>query len=105
MREKKRRATAAETAPRSRVVAAARRHFLAHGFRGVTMNDLAEELGMSKKTLYAHFTSKTALLEAVLSAQLPEVASAVATIATEWAAAFPTRPHRSLGAPPPPTGQ
>lgn len=29
------------------------------------MDDLARELGMSKKTLYAHFPSKTALLEAV----------------------------------------
>lgn len=49
-----------------RIVAAARRHFLAHGFRGVTMEDLADELGMSKKTLYACFPSKDALLEAVL---------------------------------------
>ena len=30
------------------------------------MDDLAEELGMSKKTLYASFPSKTALLRAVL---------------------------------------
>jgi AcrR family transcriptional regulator len=69
---------AAKTAPRhqrtqptehsasTRIVAAARRYFLAHGFRNVTMDDLADELGMSKKTLYASFPSKTALLEAVL---------------------------------------
>ena len=44
----------------ARIVAAARRYFLAHGFRGVTMDDLAAELGMSKKTLYAHFSSKAA---------------------------------------------
>jgi AcrR family transcriptional regulator len=49
-----------------RIVTAARRHFFAHGFRGVTMDDLAEELGMSKKTLYASFASKTDLLRAVL---------------------------------------
>jgi AcrR family transcriptional regulator len=49
-----------------RIITAARRHFLAHGFRSVTMDDLAEELGMSKKTLYASFSSKAALLEAVL---------------------------------------
>jgi AcrR family transcriptional regulator len=51
---------------RQRIVATARRHYLAHGFRGVTMDDLAQALGMSKKTLYAHFPSKTALLEAIL---------------------------------------
>jgi AcrR family transcriptional regulator len=49
-----------------RIVGAARRHFFAHGFRSVTMDDLAEEVGMSKKTLYASFAGKTALLRAVL---------------------------------------
>ena len=49
-----------------RIVAAARRHFFAHGFRSVTMDDLAQELGMSKKTLYASFPSKIDLLRAVL---------------------------------------
>ncbi|MGO9571355.1 MAG: TetR/AcrR family transcriptional regulator [Desulfomonilaceae bacterium] len=55
-----------ESSSRQRIVAAARRHFFAYGFRAVTMDDLARELGMSKKTLYAHFPSKTWLLEAVL---------------------------------------
>ncbi|MGE5218633.1 MAG: TetR/AcrR family transcriptional regulator [Chloroflexota bacterium] len=49
-----------------RIVAAARQHFFAHGFRGVTMDDLAADLGMSKKTLYTAFPGKTALLRAVL---------------------------------------
>jgi AcrR family transcriptional regulator len=49
-----------------RIVKAARKHYFAHGFRGVTMDDLAQELGMSKKTLYASFPSKLDLLRAVL---------------------------------------
>jgi AcrR family transcriptional regulator len=49
-----------------RIIAVARQHFFAHGFRGVTMDDLAGELGMSKKTLYASFPTKTDLLRAVL---------------------------------------
>src|SRR5512138_3809578 len=49
-----------------RIVTAARHHYFAHGFRRVTMDDLAKELGISKKTLYASFPSKAALLEAVL---------------------------------------
>jgi AcrR family transcriptional regulator len=56
----------AGTAAAQRIVSAARRHFLSHGFRSVTMDDLAEELGMSKKTLYASFAGKTDLLRAVL---------------------------------------
>jgi AcrR family transcriptional regulator len=49
-----------------RIIASARRHFFAHGFRSVTMDDLARELGMSKKTLYAGFRAKSLLLKAVL---------------------------------------
>jgi AcrR family transcriptional regulator len=49
-----------------RIITAARREFFAHGFRSVTMDDLAEDLGMSKKTLYALFPGKSALLRAVL---------------------------------------
>ena len=50
-----------------RIVEAARAHFFCHGFRSVTMDELAEELGISKKTLYAHFPGKMELLEAVLA--------------------------------------
>jgi len=52
---------------RQRIVDAARAHFFSHGFRSVTMDDLAEELGISKKTLYAHFPGKIELLEDVLA--------------------------------------
>src|ERR1700758_4022812 len=54
-------------ANRQRIVDAARAHFFSHGFRSVTMDDLAEELGISKKTLYTHFPGKFDLLEAVLA--------------------------------------
>jgi AcrR family transcriptional regulator len=57
----------------ARIVSRARQHFFLHGFRGVTMDDLAEELGMSKKTLYAHFRSKGALLEAVLDQKFRDI--------------------------------
>jgi TetR/AcrR family transcriptional regulator, cholesterol catabolism regulator len=56
-----------------RIVDAARIHFFNHGFRSVTMDDLAEELGISKKTLYAHFPGKFDLLEAVLADKLAGV--------------------------------
>lgn len=38
--------------------------FLTLGFKSVTMDDLAHELGISKKTIYAHFENKTKLVEA-----------------------------------------
>jgi len=52
---------------RQQIVEAARGHFFSHGFRSVTMDDLAAELGISKKTLYSHFPGKIELLEAVLA--------------------------------------
>ncbi|MEL4306856.1 TetR/AcrR family transcriptional regulator [Joostella sp. CR20] len=37
--------------------------FLSLGFKSVTMDDIADELGMSKKTIYQHFKTKTVLVE------------------------------------------
>jgi AcrR family transcriptional regulator len=39
--------------------------FLNLGFKSVTMDDIASEMGISKKTIYVHFTNKTKLVEAV----------------------------------------
>jgi AcrR family transcriptional regulator len=61
------------TGVRARIVATAERIFLATGFSRVLMDDLARELGMSKKTLYSHFGSKEELLRAVLVRRTREV--------------------------------
>src|SRR5215469_9467560 len=74
--------------PRERIVAGARRHFFANGFRGVTMDDLAAELGMSKKTLYAHFPSKTALLEAVILVKFRDIEATLSRVTSECANDF-----------------
>lgn len=37
--------------------------FLSYGFKSVTMDDIANALGMSKKTIYQHFNNKTKLVE------------------------------------------
>jgi AcrR family transcriptional regulator len=60
----KKKAAAADV--RARIIAVARREFFANGFRNVTMDDLAADLGVSKKTFYAHFPGKTDLIQAVL---------------------------------------
>lgn len=39
--------------------------FLNLGFKSVTMDDIANEMGISKKTIYVHFANKTKLVEAV----------------------------------------
>ena len=68
----------------ARIIAVARQDFFAHGFRGVTMDDLAGELGMSKKTLYAYFPTKTDLLRAVLLDKFRRVEADLQLIATAF---------------------
>ena len=41
-------------------------YFIQYGFKSFTMDDLANSLGISKKTLYEQFASKNELVEAVL---------------------------------------
>jgi AcrR family transcriptional regulator len=74
---------------RQRIVDAARVHFFSHGFRSVTMDDLAEELGISKKTLYAHFPGKIDLLEAVLADKLAGVEATLKEVARAHPSDFP----------------
>src|SRR5262249_53883719 len=81
---------------RQRIIGAAREHFFTHGFHGVTMDDLAEGLGMSKKTIYAHFPSKTSLLEAMLLEKFRCVEEDLQAITSECSADFPTGLHRLL---------
>jgi AcrR family transcriptional regulator len=79
----------AAAAARRRIVSGARRHFFANGFRHVTMDDLAGELGMSKKTLYAHFPGKNDLLKAVLRDKFAEVDADLDRLVHASAADFP----------------
>jgi len=50
----------------ARILEAARRHLFAYGYCALTMDDLAHELGMSKKTLYLHFPGKDAIIGTII---------------------------------------
>ena len=41
--------------------------FLTLGFKSVTMDDIASEMGISKKTIYQHFANKDSLVKATTS--------------------------------------
>lgn len=56
----------AESPVMSRILHQARAHFFTHGYSAFRMDDLATELGMSKKTLYVHFSGKDEILRAVI---------------------------------------
>src|SRR4029450_12839728 len=83
-------------AGRQQIVEAARAHFFSHGFRSVTMDDLADELGISKKTLYAHFAAKLALLEAVLADKFAGIEAKLKAVARAYPHDFPAALHDLL---------
>jgi AcrR family transcriptional regulator len=52
--------------PARRILDAARARLFSYGYSALTMDELAHELGMSKKTLYVHFPSKDAIIDAII---------------------------------------
>jgi TetR/AcrR family transcriptional regulator, cholesterol catabolism regulator len=84
------------TSSHARIVAGARKHFFAHGFRRVTMDELAHELGMSKKTLYVSFPGKLDLVRAVIANKAADIGADLERITSDKASDFQTRLSRML---------
>lgn len=53
-------------AMRDKILLGATDLFLNYGFKSITMDDIANNLGMSKKTIYQYFDNKTKLVEATV---------------------------------------
>jgi AcrR family transcriptional regulator len=49
-----------------RIMDVARELFFRHGLKSITMDDIAQQLGMSKKTIYQHYADKDALVMAMM---------------------------------------
>ncbi len=54
---------------KQRIVEQARALFFRLGIRSVSMDDIANNMGMSKKTIYQHFTDKDELVESIVLAE------------------------------------
>lgn len=80
----------------SRIVDAARRHFMTLGFSRTTMDDLAGELGMSKKTLYAHFPGKAMIISYLMEAKIAEVRKGMHALAADTSLPVMDRAHRMM---------
>ncbi len=59
--------------PKERISIKAEELFMQFGIRSVSMDDIANHLGMSKKTLYQYFADKDELVEAVVDGHINEV--------------------------------
>ena len=82
------------TPPAGRILEAARVHLFLYGYSAFTMDDLAAELGMSKKTLYVHFPSKDALVEAVIMGFTAEIRASADTLFADQTLSFTAKLHR-----------
>lgn len=56
--------------------------FLTFGFKSVTMDDIAKELAISKKTIYSHFSTKLKLVTATTFYAFDQINSGIGTICT-----------------------
>jgi len=75
-----------------RIVEAARSHFNAHGLERANVDAIAADAGVSKMTIYSHFTSKEGLFEAVVRDRTDRVVGRVAGVET----LDPTQPQKAL---------
>jgi len=57
--------------------------FLSYGFKSVTMDDIASKMGISKKTIYQHYTNKTKLVEASVKGLFNFISKGIDVICAE----------------------
>ncbi len=68
---------------KGRILAEAERLFWKYGVRSVTMEDIARQLGISKKTIYQHFSDKEQILYQVIQDKTSRDQSEMACMAIE----------------------
>ena len=83
-----------EAEARTRIMTLANKHFFAYGYSALTMDELARELGVSKKTLYVHFRSKDALVEEIFNQFAAGVRAQADTIFADQELSFTAKMHR-----------
>jgi TetR/AcrR family transcriptional regulator, cholesterol catabolism regulator len=55
---------------KERILEKATELFMRYGIRSITMDEIAAQLGVSKKTIYQFFTDKDAMVEAVVNGEM-----------------------------------
>ncbi|MES1194175.1 MAG: TetR/AcrR family transcriptional regulator [Solirubrobacterales bacterium] len=80
--------SARKAATRAKLLQAAATVYSAHGFAGATLDDVAEEAGLTKGAVYGHFGSKdnllVALMEEYLAAEIAEQVALFDRDETTW---------------------
>ncbi len=58
---------------KDRILNGAAKLFYKHGYSGVRVDDIADFVGISKKTIYNHFPNKLALIRAVIEVNVQDI--------------------------------
>lgn len=67
--------------PQERILACAAELFMTHGYSQVAVDDIADALNMSKKTIYKHYAGKEALMDAVVEAFFADLNAKLTAVA------------------------
>ncbi len=87
----------AEDTVAGRILRVARARLLADGYARLTMDALAHDLGMSKKTLYAHFDGKEAIVTAIIAVTGATILRLTAAALNDPGLSYAGRLHAVLG--------
>lgn len=68
---------------KDKIIEKSKELFLTLGFKSVTMDEIASALGVSKKTIYAHFNNKTHLIEEVSNNIFIAITEGISVIQTQ----------------------
>lgn len=66
---------------KEKIIEKATEMFMTLGFKSVTMDDIAAEMGISKKTIYAHFSNKETIIAVTTDAIFEQVSHTINCIA------------------------
>ncbi len=86
----------ADDSPAGRILRVARDQLYAYGYNALTMDALAHELGMSKKTLYVHFASKDEIVAAVIDLVGQTIRRQVEPVFAQEGLSFARRLHEIM---------
>ncbi|HLF19986.1 MAG TPA: TetR/AcrR family transcriptional regulator [Bacteroidota bacterium] len=81
---------------KKRIMETASEWFYRHGFSRVTMDELAEKMGMSKKTLYKYFSSKDDLLNELVEVAMNQTISRCVAISEDRSVDLVTRLKQTM---------
>lgn len=80
-----------ESQVRQDILSVGKRLFIQHGYHGLSMREIAENVGVSKAALYYHFSDKQELFLAILGTSLKQIETVLSDLIAEN-----TSPHLQI---------